>query len=129
MRSFLKNNTMKPKIALPKAKKLSILKWELIVKNQGEFSLEDRRHPQLINIKHNCGFCERWRNDLNEFLDSGCECAQCEFAAAMGCDCNSYGKKYNLFDRWCDAELFGDAVKLELAQRILDLIKSIPTTK
>lgn len=119
---------MKPNITLAKAKKLSILKWELIVAHNGMFTLEDKRNPKLRVLKHHCGFCERWRNpdtELNYDYDgSGCECIHCEFAKAAGTYCN---KDESLFDQWCNDELFGGSPK-SLAQQILDIIKEIPTT-
>jgi len=114
---------MKPNITLAKAKKLSILKWELIVANKGVFSPIDKRNPALRNIKHNCGFCERWRTEEDGFEESGCDCSQCEFAKAVGADCN---KDESLFDRWCSDEPFGGE-PTKLAKEILEIIKEIPT--
>jgi len=117
---------MKPNITLEKAKELSIIKWKLIINNNGSFGLEQRNNPAIKNIKHNCGFCERWHiNDDTDGVErSGCDCNSCEFAKAMGTDCN---KDNSLFDQWCNDELFGGTPK-KLAQLILDIIKEIPTT-
>lgn len=112
---------MKPNITLAKAKKLSILKWELIVKNYGEFSYEDKRNPKLKVLKHFCGFCERWRTEDVGCEETGCHCSMCEFAKAAGSECN---KDDSLFDQWCN-EIQFDGRPKELAQQILDIIKEI----
>lgn len=112
---------MKPTITLAQAKKLSTLKWELIVKNYGEFSYEDKRNPKLRVLKHFCGFCERWKDGSEKFNTSGgCNCSKCEFAKAVGAHCN---EDESLFDNW------GSTASLTLAKEILDIIKNIPTTK
>jgi hypothetical protein len=119
---------MKPNITLAQAKKLAIIKWELIANNKGYYSPEHRRNPAIKDLKHQCGFCERWRTNDTGVDGSGCDCNSCEFAKALGSQCNDKDNGTNLFFQWWYADLYGDE-PTKLAQQILDLIKSIPTTK
>jgi len=114
----------KRRLSLAKAKALSIIKWKIILRNNGGIT-GVYSHPELRNLKHNCGFCERWLSPIQNFGESGCDCAKCEFAKAMGSQCNEEDNVNNLFDQWGN-ERGGTEKALELTQQILDLIKAIP---
>lgn len=117
---------MKPNITVAKAKKLSILKWTNIVKDNGELTMKTRELRELRDIEHYCGFCERWAVRRGDGVNgSGCNCTECEFAKALGCDCNSITTD-NIFDKWGECDI--PESRTILAQKILDLIKEIPTT-
>jgi len=104
---------MKNQLSLAEAKRLSIIKWELIVENNGSPEID---YPEEVSVLiHDCGFCERWRPHK-----SGCE--KCECAKVLGGACNSMGGR-DLFAIWSKNQT------KENAQAVLDAIKSINTTE
>lgn len=99
-------------LSLKEAKELSILKWTLIVENNGENTGSIVFHPDLKHLLGSCGFCERYKQ-MN-----GCDL--CEFGALAGiCLIGN-----DLYGKWCNARK-DSKFQLHYAQQILDIIKSI----
>ncbi len=91
-------------LSFDEAKRLSIKKWEMHVRGNGE-SMKVYEDLELNNLLFNCGFCER-------HLDISGNCDKCEFARVAG-EC---GEEDALFTKWTD-----DPTK-DNAQEILDVI-------
>ena len=94
-------------LSFSEAKRLSILKWEHIVKANGAYCFP----LECANLNCHCGFCERWQYSGDQ---STCE-EQCELGMQIGicCDFNS------TYDKWYDNKC------KETAQAMLDAIKSV----
>jgi len=94
-------------LSFKEAKRLSILKWEHIVKANGAncYPLE------CANLKCHCGFCERWDWQGEQKI---CE-TQCELGMQIGVCCDND----SLYDKWNGDEC------VETAQAMLDAIKSV----
>lgn len=112
-------------ISIAEAKRLSIIKWEMIVKQNGDDKGTDE-HPELKKLNNNCGFCERWRYPTNKVgeYNTGSDCGKCEFAKAQGTYCSNDDIP-NVYTEWCDSD-YPSSESKQLAQQILDLIISIP---
>lgn len=107
------------KLTKEKAKELSILKWKLIIKNDGKLPINlFDEYPELEKLRHYCGYCELYFKTHNKMLSS---CVKCPI--------NPNIKDYN------DLEQSGCAQKIhpfhiwwvnstkENAQAVLDLIE------
>lgn len=105
------------RISLKEAKRLALIKWELIVANKGNSDIEE---PEEIKyLIHSCGFCQRYRTGSGKYTRS--ECEKCECKKAFGGTCNSF-HGLDLYSCWCDCQT------TENAQAVLDAIKSIDTS-
>jgi len=96
-------------LSLAEAKRLSILKWECIIQNNG-LQYPIKWPPEIKDLNCKCGFCERWD------FPSEDSCTQCELALAMGVDCPDESSPYHI---WSEAST------KETAQAVLNMIKSI----
>ena len=100
-------------LTLKEAKRLSILKWELIVNNKGCLgSIED--HNELKDLFNQCGFCEKYLdNSANPY------CGECPLVIeGIGwCDSDEHP-----FSQWSNED---EGFDQEKAQAVLDLIKSV----
>ena len=76
-------------LSFSEAKRLSILKWEHIVKANGAYCFP----LECTNLICYCGFCERWDWQGNQEV---CE-TQCELGMQIGvcCDNGSLYKKWH----------------------------------
>lgn len=107
-------------LSLSEAKRLSLIKWNHIVNNNGycnSLCLPD----EVINLAYQCGFCERHRKEdfqLEDFKYHQCD--PCELGQIIGkCPLSN-----SLYNQYIDVE-DNDKERLELAYRILQAIESI----
>lgn len=108
-------------ISFEEAKRLSLIKFRLIIDNEGK--LPDEFPDELKYLKNYCGFCERW-NVYNQ--KRGKEmCCGCEFAKVQGRSCLSFYSLYQQFNT--ASNCYPDQVVevVELAQKIYDLLNSM----
>ena len=98
-------------LSFEEAKRLSIKKWEIIVKNDGESCIDLLENDkELVKLRSHCGFCERM--SIGYYL---LKCEECEFGKISG-DChknNSYFRIWQLNKN------------KENAQNILEIIKNL----
>ncbi len=95
------------------AKRLSILKWERLAK--GDPFDEVRQMPELVNLIHSCGYCEKYHNN--------------GLSTCQGCPLNLHGDKKRIDDASCAISghpynNWMESKTKEDAQIVLDLIKS-----
>lgn len=61
------------KLTKKEAKRLSILKWEYIVENNGSDDRLIEEYPELDELTGNCGYCEIYNPfSENRITDNGC---------------------------------------------------------
>ncbi|MCK5605320.1 hypothetical protein KAR91_25735 [Candidatus Pacearchaeota archaeon] len=106
------------KLTKKKAIELSILKWEWIVKNNGELDFHEliKEIPELSKVLSSCGLCEKYIE--NREYDDWCN----------GCPICIYGKENE--SHGCTVEkhpwmIWTDNRTKINAQTVLNLIKSI----
>ena len=111
---------IKGNITLAEAKRLSLIKWNLIVEGK-----DYENHPKLKHIKYCCGFCERWKDigNCDDYV-SDCGCDQCVFAHELGNICYD---DQGLFMRWHDCR--SSKARKTKAKQILEHIKNIKITE
>ena len=107
---------MKKQLSLVEAKRLSLIKWELIVENNGSSSIQ---YPEeLLYLPYRCGFCKRW-SEKGYFGTK--DCSRCECAKALKGICSE--DQESIYTKWQYRST------KENAQAVLDAIKSINTTE
>jgi len=93
-------------LTFEEAKRLSIKKWEIIVKNDGDNSFEDLNYDEEIyRLRCKCGFCHRYNM----------QCTLCEFGASAGI-CTD---KHSIYGQW------EKKPNKEQAVQILEIIKNL----
>ena len=80
---------MSKKITLKEAKRLSILKWEMVVKGKIDNVCEQ---PELMKLKHYCGFCELFWDE---------QCKGCPLFIDDKMSCNHHDHPFN---KWAHGE-------------------------
>ncbi len=114
------------KITLTEAVNLSILKWDWIIKNNGDDYIDNTDGtttvsdaiPELKNLSHDCGLCEYANQRDPDFYAFSKSCKECPLYKNNAC-----GKKNSDWIKW-----FGNiqtAAKIRNATNILNKIKSI----
>lgn len=101
------------KLTLKEAKRLSLLKWEFIVNNGGDFGLGKMitEQPELKSLNNNCGFCERAAQKFGGCQDkSNCPL----WVGNLACPDTGHP-----WDTWRDIST------RENAEAVLDLIKAV----
>lgn len=105
------------KMSLKKAKELSQMKWEIIVKQNGsDVGIED--NPLFENLVNKCGFCERHKRAFDTP-----DCLNCEIS--MGLESSGDSFSVSCWNRKHPFSDWGDSGKIEDAQRVLDLVNSV----
>lgn len=105
-----------------KAKELAILKWKYIIENEGHNNIFQLRlkYPELIGLRHNCGYCEKYLYTTSKTLTF---CAKCPIRPKMKNydDIDNVGcaQKIHPFNQWRE----NDYNAKENAQAVLDLIE------
>lgn len=114
-------------LSLAEAKRLSIIKWQMIVDNDGHPVKKHEFSPEVFNCLFQCGFCERWKHP------DGLDCRYCELGKVAG-TCNDegdyevtidkiiYTREPSLYYKWL---YFSSDSHLKYAKQILEIIKSI----
>ena len=93
-------------LTFEEAKRLGIKKWEIIVKNGGDPSIDEiNTDDELYRLVCKCGFCQR--NNM--------QCTLCEFGASAGI-CT---KKHSIYGLW------EKNPNKEQAVEILEIIKNL----
>jgi NMD protein affecting ribosome stability and mRNA decay len=99
------------KLSLKEAKRLSIIKWEFIIKNGYP---KDHEFPdELAGLSCHCDFCERSGYGIGNMNVELCN--KCEFGKIAG----RCPDEKSLLSRWAEKE------SPRLAKKILNLLKSI----
>jgi len=100
------------KLSFETAKRLSIIKWEYIVNNNGSNDLLLKVHPELASLRASCGFCELQKENYPIFCDD--------------CYCFSLCNTDSIYFRWSTAVQNNEPVPivLPLAKQILEIIKN-----
>ena len=103
------------KLTKKEAKRLSILKWEFIVNNGGDFGEKSELPKELHKLHAQCGYCEKYT-----ILSPHCiyRCGKCPLILSAG-SLDLYGCRQmnHPFDNWADNKT------LVTAQAVLDLIR------
>jgi hypothetical protein len=90
-------------------KRLALLKWQYIVDNDGFSSGLTERYPELEKLMNKCSYCSMYINRITDCR--GCPLKQGKFT------CFDDEHLFSNWD-WCRSK--------QNAQKVLDLIKSIP---
>lgn len=111
------------KITLKRAVDFSILKWESIIKYNGEPYHYTNEHPELADLKNGCGLCEKFL-DTNKETCGGCPLAQIqEQTDYQWCGCERSGHPYLKWRHESSHENHEESIST--AKEILKLIKEI----
>ncbi len=84
------------------AKRLSILKWEFIIKNGGDYKLTLELPKEIHHLDANCGYCEKYK-----------DCTKCPLFLGDTSDCADLGHPWK---KWANNST------VKNAQAMLDLI-------
>lgn len=101
------------RLSVSEAKRLSLLKWEAIVRNEGRQLMKLERPEEIENLLNYCGFCERHRDGISV------DCSSCEINMGYYNGCNNFSHHYFRWMLGCSDE------KLAAAQAVLGLINSV----
>lgn len=106
---------MNDQLSFEEAKRLSIIKWEAIVKNKGSYDERFLNNiPEIRDINAHCGFCERYDSKLGNYH---VKCSSCEYGNIAG---NCYSSE-SLFMKYHN-ESYN---RLSNAKKILKVIKQL----
>lgn len=113
---------MNNQLSLKEAKRLSILKWEWIIQNGGDYVFHSELPDETLDLKFCCGFCERWKNPRANY---GVDCKLCEFQEKVGqCQVDDL-----LYNKWEESRFEDQDLCLGYAKQILEAIQSIDDSK
>ncbi len=81
---------MNTSLSFKRAKKLSLMKWGHIVKNEGKWERWMHPIPVLAKLQNQCGFCEKYLTFFKENSPFA-TCGKCPLQVnGMGCDGNQH---------------------------------------
>ena len=110
-------------MSLYEAKRLSMIKWQMIVDNNGNKLKYTDMPLEVRTLNSSCGFCARSNKKhfyvKNIIIKSNTVCDVCELGDLIG-NCNQSNSIY-----YCWSKTNNDEIRLDCAKQILEKIKSI----